>query len=235
MAWGAVGLLGNQGSTGTSTTATLTTTIPAAVNNVVVLTAAIASQTTVNNTTSSAIRSVSDSANNDWVEARTFQATNGTRGVICSVWYSRLDNALSSLGTITININGASTHKAMGAFAYSVGPGVSVRAYDSTYISASTAQSPLSLDIAFPTQTEMLRFRGIGTETTLTTALTTSAGWTNIGTTRASALAPMSYRGEYLISSATTAASNPTLTSTSVDASVYVVFEETGLMGDGTF
>jgi hypothetical protein len=233
MAWGSIGLIGNQGSSGATTTLVITATTPAVSNSMVVVTVARLNPTSVDGVTAS-ITNVIDSASNDWVKAQEFQAggTAANSGAICSIWYSNIGNTISSGGTITVNLASATSSRAAGAFGFSKEAGTVVRVLGSTYISATSAQSPLSLDIAIPTTTEVLRFRGIASESTLTTALTTSAGWTNIGTTRAGAASPMSYRGEFLITAATTAASNPTFTSTASDASVYVLFEECyGLMG----
>lgn len=231
MAWSFIGGLGTVGSTATTTTMTITTTIAGAANNVVFVVAAIVNPTSTN-TTTSIVSGVSDSAGNHWVKAREFQAGGGAvaSGAICSMWYSHLHNALSSGGTISVTHNNAaaSTRRACAAVAFSIGAGASVRVFDSTFINASSAQSPLSLDVAIPTTTEMLRFRAVASESSLTTALTTTAGWSNLGVVN-SGLA-MSIRGEVLITAATTAVSNPTFTSTATDASVYAVFEESALM-----
>jgi hypothetical protein len=230
MAWGSIGLVGNLGTTAATTVLAIAATIATVANNVLVLTAAQVNSSADQET--SEISGVVDTGNNHWVKVREWSGGTAGTGAACAVWVSHLTNAISSgAGAITVNLSAATTRRAAGVWAFSVGPGASVRARDSTYITATSAQSPLSIDLATPTTTELLRFRGIASESSLTTALTTSAGWTNIGTTRAGATGAMSYRGEFLITAATTAASNPTLTSTATDASVYVLFEECLLMG----
>lgn len=236
MSWSAIGLVGNVGSTAATTTTAIPTAIALSSGNVVVVTAAIVNPTSAN-ATSSIVSTVNDSAGNTWLKAQEFQSGGGAAasGAICSIWYSQLTSALSSGGTITISHNNAaaSTRRAAGAFAFSIAAGNRVSVNGTTWIAASSAQDPLSIDMGL-SSAEHLRFRGIASESTLTTALSTTAGWTNIGTTRASAAAAMSYRGEYRITASTTAASNPVFTSTAADASVYVAFFENPPPGAGS-
>jgi hypothetical protein len=116
---------------------------------------------------------------------------------------------------------------------FTASPTASIRAVDSTYVVIATSSNGV-LDLAAPTPTGHLRVRAVAAETTVT-AFTTTAGWTTIGTTRASATAAMAVFGEFLITSNSTAASNCSISAAADNASVYALFEENELTGDGIF
>ncbi len=233
MAWASVGQAGSTGNGGNnqaSAVITLNTQAGsgAAIGDLLVLTVA------VDNSSSSdgdegAVTGVVDSGGvNVWSKAKEFcngQAASQA-GATCSIWYSPIISALATNATVTASFSNNTARDAMAAnvWRFTASTGTPTVA-DSTTLAADGAQ-PGSIDMTAPVPgTSYLRFRGIASESTLTTALTTTSGWTTIGTTRASATAAMSYRGEFLISTATTAASDPTFGAVDT-ASVYVMFNE---------
>lgn len=235
MAWANVGLTGSTGNASNNQSTiviTLNKLAGAGANEDDILIAAFGMDnfSSVSNADEGAVTSVTDSSSNTWVKAR--EITNGnatsTLGTVCSVWWSRIDTAISTAGTVTANLsNNTARDGVVGLIQrFTASGGVDVAA--STYLTAiSSAQG--SIDQTMPTATEYLRFRAFSARTTVT-AMSTTAGWTSIGTTRGSATKTLAIFGEYRIISATTAASAPSITANVTNANIYVVFEENNLL-----
>lgn len=236
MAWTSVGVSGMLGSSVLSTLATITLNgqagSGASVNDVLVYTISVPNVSAGADQDEGLVTSVDDSGGNTWVKAAEWSNTQGalSAGVCCSIWYSQTRTALTTSNTVSAHLEPARSRTGI-IWRFRPGAGATIRTIATTWLSVDGGQ-PGSIDIALPSGggQEYLRFRGIASETTLTTALTTTAGWTSIGTTREGANSGGSVRGEFIITAATTAASNPTFGSID-QASVYAVLEETGLMG----
>jgi hypothetical protein len=203
----------------------------AAVNDLLVLVYAMGSSTTTAEVTTR-VTAVTDTAANPWLKAQEFLGPSASSlNMVCSIWYTNVKNALSTTDVVTV-VHSTRAGQAAIVWRFTHGQG-SVRCLESTYTATNGSSNPGTLDISGPA-TDLLRVRGVASRTTLT-ALTTTAGWTTIGTTRASATVLTSVFGEYRITSASTAASAPLLTghTTQSAASVYTVFEDCALMGGG--
>lgn len=234
MAWSSVGQAGSAVSGGNnqaSIAVTLNTQAGsgAAIGDLLVLTVA------VDNASSSdgdegAVTGVVDSGGvNVWSKAAEFCNGQGASqaGATCSIWYAPITSALTTAATVTASFSNNTARDATAANVWRFTASTGTPAVAATTWLAADAAQPGSIDISAPVPgTSYIRFRGIASESTLTTALTTTAGWTTIGTGRASATAAMSYRGEFVISTATTQASNPTFSATPDHASVYALFVE---------
>jgi fibronectin-binding autotransporter adhesin len=180
-----------------------------------------------------AVTSVTDSAGNTWSKAAEFCNGQGSAqaGATCSIWYSTITSQLTGASsTITVNFsNAASRDKSAvgGSGAFTIGAG-SVVSVQGTNTLANDGADPGSLNFTTPNE-EFLRVRGIAGETNSTTALTNTAGFTSTDSSQTSgggATANMAVRGEWIISTGTGAASDPTWTAVDC-ASVYVAFKET--------
>lgn len=187
---------------------------------------------TTSGTANPTVSTVTDSAGNIWNCAGEFQNAQGSAqaGAVCSLWWTLATADLPVAGTITATlVPGSSASFDAGASAlwvYSIG-GNQVSVLASTGLAADATTALGLIDQTVSTGSN-LRFRAIASETTATTALTTSSGWSAIGVVRASAAKAMGVRGEYLITASSTAASSPGLNVATIDhASVYVVMQET--------
>ncbi len=245
MAWASVGRAGSTGNA-TSNTSVLTCTLNgvagsgADVSDLLIYAIAVQNATTDTGLDEGAVLSIADSGGiNVWqkIRERTKAGTGeaAQTGVVCSLWYTHVTNALSSVDTATATFGSPAQRDAQAGIVwrFSKGGDSALRLVNSTGITIGTSSSG-ALDMAAPTATDHLRLRVVGARTTLT-ALTTTAGWTTIGTTRASATARMAIFGEFLITSATTAVSNCSLTVATSQASHYALFEENSILGDSIF
>jgi hypothetical protein len=236
MAWASVGRAGSTGNA-TANASTMGITLNgqagsgAAVNDLLVCVYAMGSSTTTASVTTR-VTAVTDTASNTWSKAQEFLGPSASSlNMVCSIWYTNVENALTTTDVVTITHTTRAGQAAI-VWRFSHGQG-SLLNRGATYSATNGTSVPGALDLAEPA-TELLRFRGVASRTTLA-AMTTTAGWTTIGTTRASATVLTSVYGEFLITSASTAVSNPVLPghTTQCTASVYTVFEDCQLMGDG--
>lgn len=213
-----------------STTLTTATTNGAAGDLAVLRIAVDNNQTTDGD--ESAVTSVSWTAGT-WVKAAEFTNGQGSAqaGATCSVWYCNLNAAFNTGGTITINFANAASRDASACaleyFTMAAGKKASVEA---TNTLAADGAAAGSLD-ATTSNIACLRIRAIASESSTATALTKTAAFTAVLgqnlTTGGGSASNMGVRGEYLISTGTGQASNPTAGAGSVDhASVYVAFKE---------
>jgi hypothetical protein len=238
MAWASVGRAGSTGNaTANATTMGITLNgqvgSGADVNDLLVCVFAMGSSTTTASVTTR-VTAITDTASNPWLKAQEYLGPSASSlNMVCSIWYTNVERPLTTTDTVTI-VHSTRAGQAGIVWRFTHGQG-SVRCRESTYTATNGSSNPGSLDISGPAS-DLLRVRGVGARTTLA-AMTTTAGWTAIGTTRASATVTGAVFGEFRITSATTAASNPVLPghSTQSAASVYTVFEDCQLMGDGIF
>lgn len=228
MAWASIGRAGSTGNASNNTSSVGITLNGQAgsggdVGDVLVLAFAVDNASSVNNADETAVTSVVDSASNNWIKIREITAGGGASqaGAVCSLWYTQVSAALSTANSVTINMsnNTARDAKAGIVWRFSNTTNAKIEAYDSTHIVIATSSNG-NLDLATP-RGEFLRFRAVAAETTVT-SFTTTAGWTTIGTTRASATGAMAIFGEFRIITGTTAASNPSISAAADNASIMV-------------
>jgi len=200
-----------------------------ATENLVILLVAVDNNQTTDGD-EGAVTSVTDTAGNVWSKAIEFCNGQGSAqaGATCSAWYFTTSNGTSALDTITVNFSNATSRDAsvLGTFAFNYTPGNTV-IVEATNFLANDGADPGSLN-ATTANIACLRLRAIAAETNSTIALTTTSGWTTIGsltTSGGGATANMALRFEYIISTGTSAASDPTYTAADC-ASVYIAFKE---------
>lgn len=235
MAWGAgtlIGSTGNASANNTSVTATLNRVAGSAadLNDILVVTVGVNNFSSVSNADEGAVTSVTDNGTNSrnvWVKAREVTGNAGTpastTGTVCSVWYTRVHTALTTANTVTANFSNSAARDGATMLVNRFTVSGSAQVKDSTYLTQ-TSSAFGSIDQT-ETATEFLRFRAIAARTTVT-SMTTTSGWTSLGTTRASATVNQAIFGEFLITSASTAASSPKISASVVNANIYAVFEE---------
>lgn len=242
MTWASVGRAGSTGSAGNNQ-ANITVTLNgqagagAAVSDLLVMTVSVDNASSVNNADNGDVTGVTDSSSNLWIKVRerTAGGAAAQAGATCSMWYTHVTQALSTANTVVATFNNAATSDATAAIVwrFTHSATASVRLVDSTHVVIATSSNG-ALDLTAPSATGHLRIRTVAAESTVT-AFTTTAGWTTIGTTRASATGAMSAFGEFLITSNATAASNCSISAAADNVSVMALFEENELMGTGSF
>jgi len=236
MALAHVGNLGTAlSSANNQASLVLTTTAQALAGSLVVLLIAVDNvQTTDGDST--AVSGVVDSAGNTYQRAKGF--ANGQAaaqaGADISIWFpdgGKLATTLPSGGTITATFANAALADASAMtaknFSMTAGNIAAVEGTPGGLAADGAAVGSLNVTTA---NIECLRVRGIASESNSSTALTPTATWaifaqaiSGAGTTATE----MGVRGEWLISTATGAASNPTGGAGNVDhASAYVAFKE---------
>lgn len=234
MAWASVGRAGSTGNATNNNSSVVVTLngqagTGSSVGDILILCVGVNNFSSVSNADEGAVTSVTDSGSNVWVKAR--EITNGnaasTVGTVCSMWYSRTHTALTTSNTVTANFSNSAARDGCTAFVSRFTAPGAVTVADSTYLTNAT--SLLGTIDQTETATEFLRFRAVAARTTLT-AMTTTSGWTTMGTTRSSATVNQAIFGEWIISSASTKSSAPSLAAAVANASVYAVFEETPIM-----
>lgn len=218
----------NQSSMAFVTSATLE------VGNLAVLIIGLDNHQTTNGD-EGAVSSITDAAGNTWTKADEFCNGNGSAqaGATCSIWYSKITSQLNSGATITINLTNNTSRDRTTAtgWEYTITGNVAVEATNT--LASDATSNPGSLN-ATTANIECLRVRGHATEDSATNANTATASWTNFTQATASsggAASSMRALGEFIISTATGAASNPTYNGTinRDHASVYVAFKETAI------
>lgn len=239
MAWSAIGSLGTVGNNTTDQSSlALTTTADLEAGNVAVLILAVDNHQG-SNIDEGAVSSVTDSAGNTWLKAAEFTSGQSAAqaGSTCSIWYTKASSTLGTGGTITANFtnNTSRDAQAMTVYEFSFGAGSTV-SVQATNTLAETATTPGSLDATTP-NAEFLRVRGFATESNSLTNITPTSSWTVFTNARSGGGAAninQAVRGEFIISTATGAASTPTAAPTGDPASVYVAFKETAGVAAGT-
>lgn len=182
-----------------------------------------------------AVTSVTDSAGNTWVKAVEFTNGQGTAqtGATCGCWYSNLTAALAIGATITLNFSNSASRvaAACGVLFYTMGAGsfAAIEGTPGTLANDAAAAGSLNVTTA---NISCIRIRLIAAESNVTTVLIKTAAFDavivqRIADNAGTNLTSMGLRGEYLISTATGAASAPTGGTTVSDlASVYAAFKE---------
>jgi hypothetical protein len=176
------------------------------------------------------VSTVNDSAGNVWSCAG--ESNNGATlpglGVNCSLWWTRATADLPVGGTITASfVSGSSANfdeSASSLWVFGVNGPVSALASTSNVVDFSTVLGVIDQTVSTGSN---LRFRAIASDSTATNALSTSSGWDSINHSQSGGLIGNSIRGEFIITSASTAASAPTLDVNTLHASVYLVLQET--------
>ena len=235
-----IGDLGTALSSGNNQSSlVLTTTADAEAGNLVVLLVAVDNNQTTDGD-STAVSGITDSAGgNTWTRGKEFANGQGANqaGADVSIWFSVLDNTIPSGGTITATFTNATTSdaSAMTAKEFSVAAGAGVQIEGTPGGLADDAADPGSLDVTTANR-ECLRVRAIASESNSATALTvTAGGWAAFAQAVSGAgtsATEMGIRGEWIISTGTGAASNPTAFSAD-HASAYVAFVEGATPGVG--
>lgn len=176
------------------------------------------------------VTSVTDNISGVWLKGAEF--TNGQTaakaGTCCSIWYNVAASNWTN-STVTANFKSATARAAamtMTGFVFGAGSTIAVEGTPGTL--ANDGADPGSLNVT-TANIECLRVRGISSETNSTTDITaTSGSWTkflNTQTGSGGSAANQAVRGEWIISTGTGAASDPTFASAD-HASVYVAFRE---------
>lgn len=175
-----------------------------------------------------AVTSITDTSGNTWLKAAEFTNGQGSAqaGATCSIWYSVITSGGAT--TITANFSNSASRDASACCIYdfSFDPGSTI-AVEATNTLANDGADPDSLN-AVTANIACLRVRGIAAETNSTTALTTTPGWTSFDNNQTSgggSAANIAVRGEFIISTGTGAASDPSYAAADC-ASVYVAFKE---------
>lgn len=231
MAIASVGTLGSANSkTANQASATLTTSSALAAGNVGVLVVAVDNNQATDGD-EGAVTGVTDSGGNTWTKGAEFTNGNGSiqAGCVCSVWFSNSVNGVANGGTITAAFSNATSRdaSAMSAWEFSKAANSNLAVEGTPGTLANDAADPGSLNVT-TANIECLRFRGIAGETSATGAITTTAGWTAITGDQSAGGASdtnIAVRGEFIISTVTGSASDPTL-GIADHASVYVAFKE---------
>ena len=231
MAWASVGILGAvDNATANQASLVLTTGASALeAGNVGVLILAVDNNQTTDGD-EGAVTGVVDSAGNTWSKAVEFTNGQGSAqdGATCSVWYVKAATQLAAGGTITASFSNSTSRDASAArvWEFTIGAGSTV-SVETTNTLANDGADPGSLDAA-TASAEFLRIRAIASESDSLISMTNTASWTDMGRSVAdpgvSAIG-QGIRGEFIISTGTGSASDPTLFSAD-HASVYVVLKE---------
>lgn len=176
------------------------------------------------------ISSITDAAGNVWQRAGSFSNAQGAAqaGATIDVWWCQITTEYPISPSFTLNFNNATVRDASAATAWqfrpALGAGVKLRA---TATLADDGVDPSSLNVT-TLDAEMLRIRAIAGETSSNISLTVTNGWTALTPVRSGAgtsATEMTVRGEFIISSGTGAASDPSYSSAD-QASLYIVLQE---------
>jgi len=189
---------------------------------------------------STAVSSVTNSGTAaTWTRAVGFTNTNGGAaqdGADISIWYAQPRTTIASGATITATFANATTSdaSAMSCREFTVATGSKI-GVSATNTLANDAAAQGSLNATTP-NAQHLRVRAIASESSSTTALTPTSTWTIFTQAISGAgtsATEIGIRGEFLISTDTSAASAPTGGAGAVDhASAYVAFIEVPVFED---
>jgi hypothetical protein len=184
------------------------------------------------------VADVSDSAGNTWQKAAEF--TNGqgaaAAGATVAIWYTVATATLPTTGSITITFRAALTAKAIIGHRFAKAPGTTVRVA-ATANRADDGVDPGLISLTGLGSREYLFVRGIASESSTTTGLTATSGWTAIvGTVTlgGSSATNIGARAEYLIATATSVTSDPTLFAADHASVLVALYEDTPLTFQGS-
>ncbi len=179
------------------------------------------------------IASISDGKGNTWSIGSSFRAGRGAAqgGATVSLYYSLLVAGYNgSSDTVTFNLTNTASRDATNysGLAFSIGGGNTVSVEGTPATQATTAADPPSMNVT-TANIECLRVRAIAAEIDsggfTATASPVFTSWSSPATTGGSAVTNMCFKGEWIISTGTGAASDPT-GFTADQAGVYVAFKE---------
>lgn len=232
MAIASVGTLGRTGSSSANqSSATITTTAALQAGNLGVIAIAVDNAGT-SNTDEGAVSGVTDSAGNTWTKAKehALGSVGAQAGAVCSVWYCRATTQLNLGGTINATFTSTSSRdaSAITAWEFTVGGEVTVDA-TTARVDAGAAPSSLALTTS---NVSCLRLRATAMESTNGDMISSaSAGWSTISSIASGSGSDSGHQsidGEFIISTGTTATSNPswTVTANKDNASVYIAITE---------
>ncbi len=226
----------NTGNNQASTIHQTATTIVAPGNLAIIIMAVDNNATTDGD--EDAVTSVSDGLGNTWSKAGEFCNSQGAAqaGSTVSVWYTRATVQIPTGTNITFNFsnNTSRDESCSTAWCFTCNGDISIPETPTT--EGADAVDVGSLDVT-TANAQRLRVRAIASELNDQTQMTaTGGGWALFSVFRSANVATaQSVRGEWLISTGTGAASNPTLAVTTGDsASVYIAFAETLASGATT-
>lgn len=233
MAFASVGTLGTVAQTANNqTTIVLTTTAALEAGNLGVIIVAVDNNQTTDGD-EGAISSMADSAGNTWNKAIEFCNGQGAAqaGTTVSIWYCVPTITLASGGTITGNYTNNASRDESCATAWEFTFSGSIAIEGTPAGLANDGADPGSLDVT-TSNIACLRIRGAAGEVNNATEWTpTSGSWTVFtGERSANVATAQAVRGEWIISTGTGAASDPTWTTGDM-ASGYVAFKEVAAVG----
>lgn len=229
-AWGAWGSLNTLGSAQNKTSGTnnlvITTSAAAEVGNAIVCVVAANNVGAADAETTE--WSVADSAGNSYTRTVEFENAQGAAaaGASSGIHFSKVSTLLASGGTITFTSVTANAAKAASCWEFSIGADSTI-SEEAQGTLANDGADPGSLNATTP-NAAFLRLRAIAGETPSTTALTVTTSFTAITgnqTSGGGAATNMAVRGEFIISTATGAASDPTWVAVDI-ASTYAALKE---------
>lgn len=233
MAIADVGHLASQNDKVPGTSFNVTTEGELAAGNVGVLIIGKDNISTVDGNTAE-VTSVTDSAGNFWVkpaveaEFCNSQAAAGA-GTVVSIWVTKARATLSSGATITINLSGSTTAKAVTGQVFSVGAGKTLRVSGTPANLANDGADAGSMTLSGLANIEHLFVRGGAIEGTFTT-YTVSTNYTAMDHTGATTTgggggSNITTRGEWRILTGTTDSTDPT-TAANDQSSVMLALSE---------
>lgn len=233
MAIASVGTLGSvQSKTANQASLVLTTSATLEAANVGVILIAVDNNAAVDGD-EGAVTGVVDSAGNTWSKLGEFTnaQTGAQLGATISVWMVKATTQLTSGGTITASFNNTASRDASAATAweYTVGANKTLGVEGTNATLANDAADPGSMNVT-TANISCLRIRAsAGENNNTTTNWTKTAAFTSNfdanGTTGGGAATNMQVRGEWLISTSTGQASDPTQASADW-ASIYIALKE---------
>jgi hypothetical protein len=177
------------------------------------------------------ITGIVDSSSNTWTKIREVTRLGAAVAInqTNSLWYARCDKALTTSQTVTVSAVTTIQASFVGIVSRFTNSGGSVGVKDTTFIAVGT--SPNTTDLVTD-GSAFLRFKAMCQQSTLASFSTTS-GWTGIGAVRATAVNPAAAAyGEFLVTTASTAASNIPGLTTASKVGIMALFDEQQLMGD---
>jgi len=183
------------------------------------------------------VQSVTDSAGNTWQKAAEFTNGQGSAaaGATVSVWYTVATTTLPTTGSITVTFRSALTAKAAIGQAYSI-DAASV-AVEATVGGADDGRDPSPLSVSSLPSREYLFVRAIASESSSTTALTPSTGftaWHQAVTSGGGSASNMGARAERRIATDTSAWSDPTLFNADHASVLVALYEVAGAVVTGS-
>lgn len=231
MAWSMINstFLANRTTAGTSlTSGAVTNTVEAGNAHIIAI---ALDNTGTSDGDNGEVTSVTDSTGaNTYNKLGEFTNANGSAGAgaTASLWYSILASQLTSgAGTVTCNFSSRTAVAMMGWEASFTAGGV-ISVAGTLRKLANDAADPGSMTVGGLSSREYLWIRVIASESNDITALTVSGGFTTMNLSRANTGTDgtsMIVRGEYIIATATTQTSDPTLYSKD-HASLFIALQE---------